>query len=73
MWFSEMYQKLLEKKTAQLKLKLIAEDCNACNIAHIKVNHIHSSLVCDVTQPPNTRRSEPHEYSANMGLCISWI
>lgn len=70
MWYLEMYQKLLEKKTPQLKLKLIAKDCNTFNIAHIKVNSIHSSLDCDVTQPPITSRSDPHEYSVSLELCL---
>lgn len=61
MWFLEMYQKLLEKKPVQVKLKLNAEDFNASNIADTSVSCIHSALDCDGAQSPNTRRFELYE------------
>lgn len=66
-----MYQKLLEKKPAQVKLKLTAKDFNVSNIADTRVSipsfHGIHSLDCDGTQSPNASRFEPHECSGSLG------
>lgn len=67
LWFLEMYQKLKEKKASQLKLKLTAEDINACNIADTSVSCILSFLESDETQSPNTSKSETCDYLVSLG------
>lgn len=53
-----MYHKLLEKKTSQLKLKLIAKDHNVFHMVYINVKCIHFSLDFGVMQLSRTSRTE---------------